>query len=993
MHTRPGFLDIFERLIAGNERGLRTLAIYLVPAAITLFSVIALLNWDSQFPGSPPQTLSFQSTEGNPLVAEPGQALAALRSQPMAALRDTKTAETPFWLLLKAPEASSGAARTLEFPSRHATAVACWDAATLDLIGSADRQQAWGAMAPVKAGFALDLPPALQGHELVCRTTAVGPARLSAQSWDSASLLASNDEFQRRSGLLDGGIIVLALFILVTALVNRSVRYLLFSGWLVVNLRMAALSTGWDTQWLGHTVPYAWIHVMRLFTTALYYTMTISLFALLFKEDLSRIGRALPLRIVQLTCLPLVLCSLLLPYPQFLPILWIAAGIGSVVLLYELGWILKSNRSAVALWYSASIVMVLLGSVFEVIAAALGLQGLLGVINSVTAALASSLLTALAIAEQMRLEHAQWLEAQAKLAHTFKAMPIGVFSLDPQGRFLTFNPALARMLSPQAPMPAEAHWQTYFTAGAWTRLHHLVQDQVDAEIEVMGRPQTGTGAIRRYLVKATLANGLIEGSLQDVTDKAKAIDELRFLATHDPLTKVLNRSGIEQALIGHLAQAPAGATVALAYLDLDRFKLINDLYGLRAGDLVLQHVCQRVSHMLSGDLRIGRVGGDEFVIVFPDTPIATATVVCRGILERVTSQPYRIGDQALHVRASIGLIEVGADMLFNDALSTSDRACREAKLGHSGGLMVYEKNSAALQKHEAEVRLISVLATADVTLSLHLEMQPILSLTAPHESLNFEVLLRMRDSDGHPISTDRIISAGENSGQMCMIDRWVLSTTLAWLNDNHARIGLAKFVCINLSGASLNDEKFLNDVYEMLERNRKIVGMLCLEITESIALNDIENTRRFVNRVRSYGAKVALDDFGAGYTSFSYLKEFNADLLKIDGSFIVDMNKHPANAAIVEGIVSLARNLGMKVIAEWAEDQATLEVLAEMGVDYVQGFVVARSMHPDRILQAVSSVSLVRDDALLHYLNQIGEPTLVQARLDLFPEMQPGQIH
>jgi len=368
-------------------------------------------------------------------------------------------------------------------------------------------------------------------------------------------------------------------------------------------------------------------------------------------------------------------------------------------------------------------------------------------------------------------------------------------------------------------------------------------------------------------------------------------------------------------------------------------------------------------------------------------------VVCRGILERVTSQPYRIGDQALHVRASIGLIEVGADMLFNDALSTSDRACREAKLGHSGGLMVYEKNSAALQKHEAEVRLISVLATADVTLSLHLEMQPILSLTAPHESLNFEVLLRMRDSDGHPISTDRIISAGENSGQMCMIDRWVLSTTLAWLNDNHARIGLAKFVCINLSGASLNDEKFLNDVYEMLERNRKIVGMLCLEITESIALNDIENTRRFVNRVRSYGAKVALDDFGAGYTSFSYLKEFNADLLKIDGSFIVDMNKHPANAAIVEGIVSLARNLGMKVIAEWAEDQATLEVLAEMGVDYVQGFVVARSMHPDRILQAVSSVSLVRDDALLHYLNQIGEPTLVQARLDLFPEMQPGQIH
>jgi EAL domain-containing protein (putative c-di-GMP-specific phosphodiesterase class I) len=204
-------------------------------------------------------------------------------------------------------------------------------------------------------------------------------------------------------------------------------------------------------------------------------------------------------------------------------------------------------------------------------------------------------------------------------------------------------------------------------------------------------------------------------------------------------------------------------------------------------------------------------------------------------------------------------------------------------------------------------------------------MQPIMSLSIPHGSLNFEVLLRMNDELGKPVPTDRLIAAAETSGRMGVIDRWVLSNVLNWLNANQNQLKHTRFVCMNLSGASLNDERFLQDVYSMLEQNIHVVGHLCLEITESVALHDLINTRRFVDKVRSYVAKVALDDFGAGYTSFSYLKELTADLLKIDGSFIVNMNRHPANIAIVEAIVSLARNLGMKTIAEWAEDAATVQ--------------------------------------------------------------------
>ena len=245
----------------------------------------------------------------------------------------------------------------------------------------------------------------------------------------------------------------------------------------------------------------------------------------------------------------------------------------------------------------------------------------------------------------------------------------------------------------------------------------------------------------------------------------------------------------------------------------------------------------------------------------------------------------------------------------------------------------------------------------------------------------------MLDQDGQLIPTDRLISAAESSGRMSVIDRWVLSTTLTWMNMHFDKLKKTRFVCMNLSGASLNDEKFLQDVYGMLELNMHIVNHLCLEITESVALHDLNNTRRFVDKVRSYGAKVALDDFGAGYTSFSYLKELTADLLKIDGSFIVDMNRHPANVAIVEAIVSLARNLGMKTIAEWAEDAATVQTLTEIGVDYVQGYVVARPQMPASMLEAESSAGFVMDDDLAQFLSLLGKSEEKRAQVELFDQV------
>jgi diguanylate cyclase (GGDEF)-like protein len=1006
------------------EKGLYVLSTFATPLVLALFSLIAMFAWETQYPASEPKTLNFKVLQGSSELSDPAVASQRLLEQPLTPYRETQLSEEAFWLAITVPAAGSLEPHSLEFPSRHISDIACWEGGPPSALGVASRHADSGRLASVKAGFALDLKQANEAANVLCRIRSVGPARLSVKLWKTDDLTVNNREFHRKSGLLDGGIIVLALFVLVTAMVNRSGLYLLFAAWLVVNLRMGALSVGWDTQWLGNEVPQEWVQRMRLMTTSVYYLLTASLFSTLFHDDLKALKSRKLLRLGQWTCIPLLILSALLSYRDYLPLLWISTGLCIFILIYYLAQILIKSRSRVAIWYSAGIAVTLIASFSEIISAALGARGLIGSVNSVTAALSSSLLTALAIAQQMRQEHEQRLAVQAELEHTFEAMPIGLFTLDMEGRFLSANPALISMLGRRVLTDGSNSWHQYFEDGAWTQLHQMVYSQrVDeqetktpvtppgfgpslqpeaieaqrgatlTELEIKGRSASGLLGTKRFLVKATLARDKIEGSLQDVTEKSKATEDLYFLANHDSLTKVLNRRGIERVLNGAIHQLSGGRAMGLAYLDLDRFKLINDLFGHGVGDEVLQQVCKRVTDMLPSDIQFGRVGGDEFVIVFRNTPIAMATHMCQGIVDSIGTRPYRVGGKAFYVRGSIGLIEVNADMAFKDAISTSDRACRQAKAANSGGLVVYEKYAVAFQQHEAELKLISQLSTSSATVGLYLEMQPIMSLTAPHESLNFEVLLRMKDPEGNVVPTERLIAAGEASGRMAVIDRWVLTSTLAWLDQHQDQLKHTRFVCMNLSGASLNDEKFLQDVYELLEKNRHIVGQLCLEITESVALHDLDNTRTFVNKVRRIGARVALDDFGAGYTSFSYLKEITADLLKIDGSFIVNMNQHPANIAIVEAIVNLAKNLGMKVIAEWAEDNATVQTLIDIGVDYVQGFVVSRSQHPDKMLLATSSAGFIRDEELTLMMNQIGRPEPALNQVDLFADHSATRLH
>ena len=617
------------------------------------------------------------------------------------------------------------------------------------------------------------------------------------------------------------------------------------------------------------------------------------------------------------------------------------------------------------MWYGAGLAMALVATLNEVVAAALGFRTLIGSVNSVTAALSSSLLSALAISEQIRQERQERRKAQDELRNTYQAIPIGLFSLDEQGRIVQVNPAYKSMLGRDA--RDSAHWGDGFEAGAWERLQGLAASPDDSDMELCGAGHEGSQ--RSFLVKATRMKGRIQGSLQDITLRIVATEKLRYLADHDPLTGVFNRRGVEKAFDAASAALVGGERMALAYVDLDRFKLINDLFGHVAGDAVLRHACERINRILIDGQVLGRVGGDEFVMIFPHGSIQAAADTCRLVVAEISTQPFAVGGRAFHVKCSIGLVEVAGGTREDDAVSLADRACQEAKSGHEGRLVVYQQDMSVISEHTEELRLIQRLDRPQPE-GLFLMMQPIMSLRDPYGSLNFEVLLRMRDEDNSVLPAWKVITAAERNGRIAAIDKWVLTTTLQWLSTHAAHLKGSSYVSVNLSGGSLNDEKFVADAFSILAQFGPAVERICIEITESVALHDLANTRQFIDGIRKYGAKLALDDFGAGYTSFSYLRSLPADAVKIDGAYVKDLLAHPANQAIVQAIVDLTRNLGMQCIAEWAEDVPTVEALGEMGVDYVQGYVVSRPVAPERILLATSAADCIADESTIRFVRE-----------------------
>ncbi len=761
---------------------------------------------------------------------------------------------------------------------------------------------------------------------------------------------------------------VLAVTMLITAVVNRSWIYMAFFAWLLLNMRMAAISTGTDFHFFGHLLDVSMLVELRKWTVCLYFSMTGWIFILIFKDELKKIHPNLGIKAVKAAVIFFPIVCLFLDFEEVLAITWLCATFFIIVLFYYLYKIVRNANSRAAYWFMASIVITLFAGLSEIMVASMGIDALSSGFNSVTAAVASALLVSAALAEQMRADRLEKLEAQRVLRAAYEDSPIGLFSLTREGEIFKGNPAFRHMLR-RIGLLDKKNISEIFDPRALASIASL-GGSTPKTIELQTRLHDGaTGSERWFAIKASTVDGTtVEGSLQDITERFAATERLEFLAHHDPLTECLNLRGIANSL-----ERRALMPSALAYFDLNRFKLINDLYGHAAGDRVIQQVSERMKAVIGENGMLARVGGDEFVIAFSDCTVGQATTLCESVVRAINSAPYQIGSQRFTLGVSAGLVGTQrfGDAPLKEIISAADTLCRMAKKRASPQLIVMESDDSFFLHHKQELEVIACLERGETPEGLFLMAQPEISLRQPFDSLNFEFLLRMQKTDGSLIAASVIIEAAEMHGKTAIIDRWVIATAIAWLHEHLEELHNTYFVGINISGGSLNDEAFIEEIFRLFAQHPEVLSLICIEITESVALTDLLNVQRFIDRVRSLGAKVAIDDFGAGYSSFGYLQSLSVDALKIDGSLVKDAVQNSAGLAIVEAIAGLVANLGMKSIGEYAEDLVTLRFLAASGIDYAQGYAISKPVMPERILSAQSGADFIEDPDILAFVSQL----------------------
>jgi len=764
---------------------------------------------------------------------------------------------------------------------------------------------------------------------------------------------------------------VLAFLSLFVGTLNKDWSFIIFAGWLITSLRVAAINDGWDLYWLGLDLESDFLLLILRVTLAAHPLLTAALFISLLKHELSSLNLLKSLQIAKIVFLTIFLFSPFVDSRTLLPIIWGAAAIGMVLILGSLGLVVAKVRNAVALWYAASWLLTFIGYFLEVAYASGILSVILPGINTQTTSIASAAVATVALAEKLRFERVERVMAQKdkldalqRLKSTYDSMPVGLFSITPSGKISLYNPEFLRLFALETDLPrsSETTFDDLIGPGSNRKLAESIQ-RGDSEIE-FASDEHRYDRIRWFLTKVTAKGNSIEGSIQDITERKEAEAKLRHLVDHDALTGLSNRRGLERSMAQAQEMVAQGVPCAVAHLALDRFKLINDLYGHGVGDTMLQMAAARLMQTVRARDHVARMA-DSFVVVFFDCPDFATLGLSERLREAIMQTPFEVDGKRLDMTASVGVVCFDPELGMVDTLASAGRACAEAKARGRNCVVRLDDSDNRLRSHLEELKVVADLKRKINPDRYFLDFQPIVSLHRPDESLNYEVLLRMRDEFGGVIPPGRFIGAAERNGLMSDIDRWVLRSTLEWLDTHPAHRDRLAFATINISGASLNDSRFIDDAFAMIADHPLAMPKLCFEITESVALNDLNSTRRFIDRVRQYGSKLALDDFGAGYTSFNYLKEIPADFIKIDGSFVRDINLNPANYAITRTIVDLTHELGMRSIAEWAETPETVEALIELGVDYGQGFGLARAMDKQIVTDAASCATLVRDRRVL----------------------------
>jgi len=436
----------------------------------------------------------------------------------------------------------------------------------------------------------------------------------------------------------------------------------------------------------------------------------------------------------------------------------------------------------------------------------------------------------------------------------------------------------------------------------------------------------------------------------DVTQDRKLTQQLSYQATHDALTGLTNRRDFEQRLERALANARAeGAEHALCYLDLDRFKVINDTCGHAAGDQLLRQLSAMLLEQMRSRDTLARLGGDEFGLLLEHCPPDQAWRIAEELLQAVQQFKFVWEGKVHYVGVSIGMVPITAaseseSESLSPLLRAADAACYTAKGKGRNRVYVYQADDAELVQHSSEMQCVARITQALEEDRFELFCQPIATLVRPtRKRAHYEILVRMLEPDGQVIAPEAFLPAAERYNMMPAIDCWVVRHVISWLaalppeSDQRAAI-----YSINLSGASLADHAMLSFIREQLILNQVPGQMLGFEIAETTAVANLAQATHFFSEIKNLGCRTTLDNFGSSMFSIASLNVLQMDYLKIDGQYVKDIAQDRIAHALVEAINLVTHEMAAKTVAGWTENSAILCTLEEIGVDHAQGYAISR---------------------------------------------------
>ncbi len=443
------------------------------------------------------------------------------------------------------------------------------------------------------------------------------------------------------------------------------------------------------------------------------------------------------------------------------------------------------------------------------------------------------------------------------------------------------------------------------------------------------------------------AEGEIAGvavMLHDVSELRGLTQQMSYQASHDALTGLVNRREFERRLSEALEVARGGRQGhVMCYLDLDRFKAVNDTSGHLAGDNMLREVAALIREAVRDSDTVARLGGDEFGVLLVGCPLEKARQIADDIWRAIGEYRFVWKDRIFSVGVSIGLVELTGDSnSLEEILNAADSACYVAKKQSDSHVHVYSSHDEVVARSRGEIHWLQRLQAALRDGFFELYVQPI-EATRPGSMGGpaMEVFVRLHDA-GQPVAPAEFFPAAERYRLMSLIDRWVLSSALAALTAGAIRLPAGRSLSINVSGQTLADPSYLEFVVEELDRTGVQPQQICFEVAETSVIGNLEQTRRFIDVLHGMGCRFALDDFGTDLGGFSNLRQLPMDYLKLDGSFMRDIGRDSVNQAMVSAVIGMARSLNFRLVAEQIEDSASLEAARAMGIDFVQGHAIGR---------------------------------------------------